>query len=201
MIPDYVLSAMVIGLSIGFMPGPLTLFIIREVIRGGFGAGVKICLLPLVTDGPIILGAIGLVRYTRGFDVFLGAISVAGALFLVYIAYLMLRVRGISLEGHSDKIKSVRDGLILSFLNPSPYLLYTTVAGPYLVDTSIRNALIFILAFLSIFISCKIFISYLVSLSTKYLQKAWYTWLMRGLAAALLWFAAVLLRNGYRYLL
>ena len=81
----------VFGLSGGFSPGPLLVLVISETLRHGLRVGIMVAITPLLTDFPVMLVAILLLNQLTHFDLLLGGISLAGAIFLLRIGWLSLK--------------------------------------------------------------------------------------------------------------
>lgn len=61
----FLLTGVLLGLSSGLAPGPLLALVASETLRHGVRAGVRVALAPLITDLPIILTTILLLRPDR----------------------------------------------------------------------------------------------------------------------------------------
>ena len=81
----------VFGLSGGFSPGPLLVLVISETLRHGLRVGIMVAITPLLTDFPVMVMAILLLNQLTHFDLLLGGISLAGAVFLLRIGWLSLK--------------------------------------------------------------------------------------------------------------
>lgn len=129
----YLATGMIFGLSSGLAPGPLLTLVLVETLRHGAGAGVRVSLSPLVTDLPII--GISLLALTRlsGSNHVLGLISLAGALFLAHLGRETFTSPPVSVGAPESGAQPLRRGILTNFLNPHPYLFWTTVGSPLLV--------------------------------------------------------------------
>lgn len=58
----FLLSGILLGLSGGLAPGPLLTLVASETLRHGARAGVRVALAPLLTDLPIVLATVSLLR-------------------------------------------------------------------------------------------------------------------------------------------
>lgn len=81
----------VFGLSGGFSPGPLLVLVISETMRHGVRAGIMVAITPLLTDLPVMVVAVVLLNQLSHFEMLLGGISLAGAIFLMRIGWLSLK--------------------------------------------------------------------------------------------------------------
>ena len=81
------LAAFLLGLTAGISPGPLILLTVSETLRYGRNAGLKVALSPLITDIPIIIISLVIIKYLRGYEPVLGIISICGSVFILFLAY------------------------------------------------------------------------------------------------------------------
>lgn len=51
-------------------------------------------------------------------------ISILGGLFIAYLAYESVTTKGLELDMHKVKPKSLKKGMIVNILNPPPYPFY-----------------------------------------------------------------------------
>ena len=75
------------GLSAGLTPGPLLTFVITQTLRHGPREGIKVAAVPLITDLPIIALCLLVLSRVAGLDPLLGTLSLAGGLFVFYLAW------------------------------------------------------------------------------------------------------------------
>ena len=77
---------LVLGISAGLSPGPLMSLVIAQTMAHGGREGIKVSLPPLLTDPPIILASLLLLRQFASQDPILGGISWMGAGMLLLLA-------------------------------------------------------------------------------------------------------------------
>ena len=53
----FMTSGILLGLSGGLSPGPLTALVISQTLRFGAREGMLVALAPILTDGPLVLAA------------------------------------------------------------------------------------------------------------------------------------------------
>jgi threonine/homoserine/homoserine lactone efflux protein len=193
----------VLGLSAGFAPGPLLTLVITQTLRHGIREGAKVATAPLITDLPIILVTLLVLSRISDFDPLLGAISLLGAGYVLYLAYESIRTGPVHLVEAQDHPRSFRKGATLNALNPHPYLFWTTVGGPFLLkggQEGPSGPLLFLLGFYFFLVGSKIFLAIVVGKSRAFLTKRGYVWCMRILGCLLGAFAFFLLRDALFYL-
>ncbi|MFO1371299.1 MAG: LysE family transporter [Candidatus Competibacteraceae bacterium] len=120
------LAGTVLGLSGGLSPGPLLALVATETLRHGIQAGVRVALAPLLTDAPIILAAMWLLRPLTDQRLPLALINFGGGLYLAWLGIQSLRFQGAELPA-TTPADALRRGVIANFLNPSPYLFWLAV--------------------------------------------------------------------------
>ena len=138
------------GLSGGFSPGPLLVLVISETLRHGLRVGIMVAITPLLTDFPVMLVAILLLNQLTHFDLLLGGISLAGAVFLLRIGWLSLKTAPIIPGEGEVRPHSIGTRMMTNYLNPSMYLFWFTVGAPFLVRSSCTDfwpGIVFILSF------------------------------------------------------
>ncbi len=146
------------GLSAAISPGPFQSLIIRESLLGGLRRAAPVTFAPLLADIPIgIVFVFLLGQAPEGFLVF---VRLAGAALLLYLAWgLWQQLRaGDQAEG-DDAEEALPEqsagrgfmlGTMMLFLSPGPYLFWSSVNGPLLLealDLSLLHALGFLAAF------------------------------------------------------
>lgn len=90
----FLVAGVLLGLSGGLAPGPLLALVASETLRHGVRAGVRVALAPLLTDLPIILAAILLLRPLADQNLPLASIHFAGGAYLAWLGFQGLRFRG-----------------------------------------------------------------------------------------------------------
>ncbi|MDZ7763868.1 MAG: hypothetical protein U5K00_05510 [Melioribacteraceae bacterium] len=73
------IAGLTLGFSSGLSPGPLLALTISETLKYGTKTGMKVASAPLLTDTPIVVGAIFLLSELKELDNILAIISIIGA--------------------------------------------------------------------------------------------------------------------------
>jgi threonine/homoserine/homoserine lactone efflux protein len=192
-------AAAVYGLSAGFSPGPLLALVISQSLRCGFREGAKAAMAPLVTDLPIILVSVLVLRSLSESRTALGFISMAGGLFVTYLAWGCFRTTRLDVADSKHAPQSLGQGAAVNALNPHPYLFWLTVGGPSLIRAWAVSPL-WAIAFVAVFTGCivgsKVLIAAVVSRSRHILGGKVYGYVMRALGLMLLLFAVLLFKDG-----
>ncbi len=198
----FLVAGVLLGLSGGLAPGPLLALVASETLRHGVQAGVRVALAPLLTDLPIILAAILLLRPLADQNLPLASIHFAGGVYLAWLGFQGLRFRGAELAP-THPTDSLRRGVIANFLTPSPYLFWLTGGAPTVLDAWGHGwpaAAAFVAAFYALLVGSKMLLALALGRARPILRDRNYIALMRGLGALLLVYAGLFLRDGWRLL-
>jgi threonine/homoserine/homoserine lactone efflux protein len=199
----YLGKGTLLGLAAGFAPGPLLVLVISETLRHGIREGIKVSAAPLITDIPILLLSLFILAGLSEVNVLLAAVSMAGGLFILYLGWDSLRVKGVHIEVAQPASHALRKGVITNALNPHPYVFYMTVGGPIFLralDQGTVSAAAFFCSFLFFLVGSKVVLALATERSRSFLKGPVYLWIMRGLGVALVVFSATLIREGLRLL-
>jgi threonine/homoserine/homoserine lactone efflux protein len=197
------LSGILLGLSAGLAPGPMLTLVVTQTLRYGIAEGLKVSLAPLATDLPIVLVSLLVLARLAHFEAVLGGISLAGSLFVLYLAYETYRADAASLDLTEERPRSLRRGITINFLNPHPYLFWITVGAPILIraaDISSIAPALFVGSFYILLVGSKMGLALVVGKSRAFLTSRNYVYAMRGLGILLGLFALLLLRDALRLL-
>jgi threonine/homoserine/homoserine lactone efflux protein len=82
---EYLVQGLLLGLGVGLAPGPLLALVISASLRGGTSHGLRVAFSPLITDLPIIVVSLFILRQINNSA--LGFLSIVGAIVLFYFAY------------------------------------------------------------------------------------------------------------------
>lgn len=199
---NVLLAGMLLGLSSGLSPGPLLTLVVVETLRHGVQAGVRVALAPLLTDLPIILATVMLLRPLADQRLPLALLNCGGGLYLTWLGVQSLRFQGADLNP-AVPAGALRRGVIANFLNPSPYLFWLTVGAPTVLE-SLREgwmvAAAFIIAFYTLLVGSKILLAVVLSRARYFLRSKAYVHLLRGLGLLLLVYAGLFWYDGWRLL-
>jgi len=195
-------AAAAFGLSGGLSPGPLLALVLTETLSYGRRAGLAVAVAPLLTDGPIIAAAVFLFRRIEDSGPALGIVSLAGGCLLGTWGVAGLRARAPVIGEAPTNARvwgSLAKGMAANFLNPSPYLFWLTVGAPLLVRAAEPGwgmAALFLGVFYLGLVGSKAVLAVLVARSRSVLGSRGYLLANRVLAAILLVYAAVFIREG-----
>ena len=202
MITTLLTSALVLGLSAGLTPGPIMTLVIFQTLKYGVGEGIKVALAPLVTDAPIVLLTLFLLSRISSLENVLGVLSVFGGLYLFYLSYESIRFKGATQTEIAEHPHSMRKGIAVNFLNPSPYMFWMSIGGPLVLkafQTHIAFSLFFIVPFYGVMVGSKCLLAVISGKSRGFLTSRCYVYTMRLLGGVLAVFALVFFRDGMKY--
>jgi len=152
---------------------------------------------PVLTDVPIILLSVFILKKLSGFNFVLGSISILGAFFIAYLAYESFTIKSVELDIQNIKIQSLGKGIITNILSPHPYLFWITVGAPTIL-ISPMSSLLFILGFYLFLVGSKIITALIVDKSKSFLQSNTYICIIRTSGFVLLVFSILFIREGLK---
>lgn len=175
-----VLSLFFQGVALGFAaaitPGTFQTYLISESLSGGFRRAAPVAFAPLISDAPIII--LSLLLLDQLPDNFLRVVSLAGGTFALYLAWrLFVSWRSgtaIELDNEEREQGSLRRGVIANFLTPGPYLFWTLVSGPILLEAgrqSISLGAAFLIGFYGMMIAGLLGIALLIAQARRLGQR------------------------------
>jgi len=196
----FFLQGAALGLASGASPGPFQTFLISESLAGGWRRGAPVAFAPLITDLPIILFSLFVLNLLPAY--FLRIISLAGGLFVFYLAWGLWRNWragvGQSLDQPTTPSHGLRKGVLVNFLSPGPYLFWGLVNGPILLDALHQSALhaaAFLVGFYGVFISFMLGLSLLFSQARRLGSRVVRALLLVSIIILVI-FGAILIKEG-----
>lgn len=167
-----------LGLSAAASPGLFQTFLINQTLTGGWRSGVPVAFAVLVSDPPIVITILLLLNQLP--DAFIHAIGLAGGFFALYLASGFWRSANRQQVQNSDRVDPagaveasasspqgtratatvgawsiLGKGALMNLLSPGPYMFWTMVLGPTLLQawkSSPAEGLSFLLSFYLLFI-------------------------------------------------
>ena len=132
----YVIQGIAYGFAAGIQPGPFQTYVVSQTLRSGWRRTLPAALAPLVSDGPII--ALALLVLSAVPSWLIRFLNIAGGLFVLYLAVGTLRACRSSHQKDPPRAGSGPQSLLkaatMNALSPGPYLFWTLVTGPILVN-------------------------------------------------------------------
>ena len=198
------ISGTILGLSAGLSPGPMLTLVITQTLQHGMREGVKVACAPLLTDIPIIIVCLVILSAFADMNLVLGILALVGGVYLFYLGISSFRFTGGDLEVSDIKPQSLKKGVMINFLNPGPYLFWTSIGGPLVLkspDSSLISAMVFILPFYVLLVGSKIVIAVISGKSRNMVNSKHYRLIIRFLGLVLIGFGVLFWRDGLGYLM
>ena len=197
---EYVLSALIFGLSAGFRPGPLGIVVIQQTLAHGLKYGIRASLAPIITDGPIIFAALVILTQFKDIELFVGIISFIGGLYLLWISLKILRLKEFNVSKSLGTPTSLATAIKVNLLSPSPYLFWFTVGGAYLASGSQAESVAFVVVAIGALVLAKMVVAWVASNFRELLDSQAYVWVMRVLGGLLSISGFLLLNQSFNVL-
>jgi len=162
---DTLTAGLALGASAGLQPGPLAALVVRAGARGGFAAGARVAFVPLLTDGPIILITVLVLRPMREHGAVLAALGLCGAVYCLWLARETWRLgRATAADADTRALAgSLREAILVNLLNPNPYLFWLTAGGAWLGRGGVADGAAFVGAFMAGIIGSKLAIAWMAA--------------------------------------
>lgn len=131
----YFISGVAYGFAAAATPGPFSMYLISQAVHVGWRRALPLTFAPLISDGPIAVLVLTILSQMP--DRFLQYLHLFGGVFILYLAFKTWKTwrnyrtkKDIPLElGHSQVLKAAT----LNWLNPNPYLGWSTYLGPAVI--------------------------------------------------------------------
>jgi threonine/homoserine/homoserine lactone efflux protein len=198
---DMLLFGILLGLAAGFSPGPLLVLVVSETLRHGVWAGLRASLAPLVTDLPIIAITLVLMDALGAHPAVLGALSLAGGVFVMYLGIGSMRTRGVTVGEGVEVARPLGKAVTVNALSPHPYIFWLTVGGPIVIKSAgqgYAEPAAFIAGFYVFLVGSKMALAALAGVTRGRLTGAAYVAAMRVLGGLLVLFSLLLFRDGLK---
>lgn len=197
----YLIAGITLGFAAGISPGPLLVMVITETIKYDLKKGIKIALVPLVSDLPIVLFSLFIMYTLSDSNLILAVVSFLGALFLGYLAWENITMNSFDTTIETKQMKGFWKGVLANFLSPHPYLFWMLVGAPITIRAFRENILysaLFILTFYIFIIGTKIIVVFLTERSKRFLSSKIFIYTIKALGILLLILALILIKDGFK---
>jgi threonine/homoserine/homoserine lactone efflux protein len=130
----YLTQGLLLGLPASLTPGPLQAFFFSQTLQHGWQRTLPAALAPLLSDGPIV--ALMLFLLTQMPAWLLPILQIVGGLFLLYLAWGAWTAARTplaattSIASGATGQQNLLKATFMNLLNPTPYIFWSTVAGP-----------------------------------------------------------------------
>lgn len=132
----YFLQGATLGLSASATPGPFQAFLLSQTLKNGWRHTLPAALAPLISDGPIVFFVLLLLTQTS--NLLLDTLRIAGGLFILYLAYgtaKSIRQAITTPQATTESSRrNVLNGALMNALSPGPYIFWSVLAGPIVLE-------------------------------------------------------------------
>jgi threonine/homoserine/homoserine lactone efflux protein len=129
----YLVLGATYGFAAGAQPGQLQAYLINRAVAHGWRSTLPAAFAPVLSDAPII--ALVLFVLTRVPPLLVHVLQTVGGLFLIYLASGALAAyRNAQGTPAASPRQTLLRAALLNLLNPNPYLGWTLVMGPLLIQ-------------------------------------------------------------------
>jgi threonine/homoserine/homoserine lactone efflux protein len=149
---SFLLRGLGLGFAAGIQPGPLQTYFITQSLGHGWRRTLLAAFAPLLSDGPIV--ALVLLVLSQVPAWLQRLLYVAGGLFILYLAWAAFqnwrRMEAPTVQPPHSGGQSLFRAALTNVLSPGPYLFWSMVNGPILLqgwDEAPSHGLGFLLGF------------------------------------------------------
>lgn len=132
----YLIQGLALGFPAAMTPGPLQAYFLSQTMLSGWRRTLPAALAPILSDGPIILLVLLLLKQIPPW--YLHFLRIAGGIFIIYLA---IRAYTGWRQNRTDNdlppessSRGLLQATLTNLLNPNPYIFWAFVAGPILLD-------------------------------------------------------------------
>ena len=196
------LFGIIIGLAAGLSPGPLITLVVSETLKNGKKEGIQVAFSPLISESPIILFVLVILSSVADNFIIIGAISLLGACFLIYLGLSNLRANVKESEDDHGKNNALLRGITTNLLNPNAYMFWLTIGGPRILESNQVNlsaTILFILGFYMMLVGSKTTVAIVVDKSKTLIKSKYYAYIIRALGIVLIVFAFIFMRDALEF--
>jgi threonine/homoserine/homoserine lactone efflux protein len=138
---SYILQGLGYGFTAAVLPGPFQAYVLSQALSRGWKHTLPMALVPLLSDTPII--ALVLLVLSQVPDWLQRFLYVASGLFILYLAWGAFRAwrtfdPAAALEAQPAR-QNLLKAALMNLLNPNPYLFWSLVTGPILLEGWRKN--------------------------------------------------------------
>jgi len=132
----YVILGAAYGFAAAVQPGPFQTYLISSALTHGLRRTLPAVLAPLLSDVPIV--SLVLFVLTQVPPAALDLLRIAGGLFLLYLAggalaaFRTFQAPGVGRPAQT--VQTLFKAVVVNLLNPSPYISWSLVLGPLLLQ-------------------------------------------------------------------
>ncbi len=174
----YLITGLILGLTAGISPGPLMAVLISEILKGNLKNGLIISTIPVITDIPLILITIFILKKFENIEPIISLLYFIGGIILIYFGYKDISTNKIEISDSSE-ISSFKKGIITNLSNPHPYIFWIFIGVPFMMKGGIVEITAFISGFFTGIVSVKVGIALMVEKGKSIVDSKFYLYLIK----------------------
>jgi threonine/homoserine/homoserine lactone efflux protein len=130
----FLTQGIIFGLYAAFLPGPMQAFLLSQVIRSGWKRTLPLALIPLGSDGPIMITLFFLLSQLPLW--FTHVLRIVGGFFILYLAWDAYKTSkkpqdlALSALPQYNQQATFLKGVTMNLLNPNVYIFWATIGVP-----------------------------------------------------------------------
>ncbi|MDO9086626.1 MAG: LysE family translocator [Anaerolineaceae bacterium] len=129
----FLTQGIVFGLYAAFLPGPMQAFLLSQIIRSGWRRTLPLALIPLGSDGPVMISLFFLLSQLPVW--FTHVLRIIGGFFILYLAWDAYRSsknsKEITIPTDQSPVRATfLKGVTMNLLNPNVYIFWATIGVP-----------------------------------------------------------------------
>jgi len=130
----FLTQGIVFGLYAAFLPGPMQAFLLSQIIRAGWKRTLPLALVPLASDGPVMISLFFLLSQLPAW--FTNVLRIIGGVFILYLAWDAYKTSRKKVDISIDSAPlnlpqaSFIKGVTMNLLNPNVYIFWATIGVP-----------------------------------------------------------------------
>jgi len=132
----YLIFGITYAFAAGAQPGPLQTYIISQTIEKGWRSTLPAIFAPLISDLPIVVLILFLLSSVP--DNFILFLRMGGGLFLIYLGFMAYRswkkYDPNATNSNKSGKKTLFSAALVNLFNPNPYLGWSLIMGPMLLE-------------------------------------------------------------------
>ena len=167
----YILQGLTLGFAAGAQPGPFQTYLITQTLANGWRKTLIAAFAPLVSDGPIILLAIFVLKQMP--ESLQRGLYIAAGLFILYLAWSSFQQWRTFDENATEESKdqSLWKAATMNLISPGPYIFWSLVSGPIFLkglSESASRGIGFMVAFYGTMILLNVVLIVILGLASQF---------------------------------
>ncbi len=167
---SYILQGLTLGFAAGAQPGPFQTYLITQSLANGWRKTLIAAFAPLVSDGPIILVTLLVLKQMP--ESLQRGLYIAGGLFILHLAWSSIQ-QWRNFDEDAEEAPTTQNlwkAATMNFISPGPYIFWSLVSGPIFLkglSEAASRGIGFMVAFYGTMISLNIVLIVLVGLASQ----------------------------------